>query len=138
MEMKRRGITYLRLDHAGKDMSKGQRGASAKNDDVDLVWRLSPENAATQGPVLIREKCRLADIPTRVELKVHQFDGLTDYEWIRGSGITHHATQVLKDLKALGVARDASTRVATEALRSAGKGARNSYIREAVRWRKTH
>jgi len=31
----------LRIDHAGKDMSKGARGTSAKNDDVDLVWQMT-------------------------------------------------------------------------------------------------
>src|SRR5690606_37852942 len=39
--LKRRRIAYVRIDHAGKDIAKGQRGASAKNDDVDVVWRLS-------------------------------------------------------------------------------------------------
>ena len=39
--LKTMGITYLRTDHTGKDTSKGQRGSSAKNDDVDLIWRLT-------------------------------------------------------------------------------------------------
>lgn len=39
--LKRRGVTYARLDHAGKDLDKGQRGSSAKADDVDVVWRLT-------------------------------------------------------------------------------------------------
>lgn len=39
--LKRAGIAMLRLDHSGKDESKGQRGGSAKTSDVDLVWRLS-------------------------------------------------------------------------------------------------
>ena len=28
-------------DHAGKDLKKGARGTSAKNDDVDLVWQMT-------------------------------------------------------------------------------------------------
>lgn len=40
MILKQRGITTLRIDHAGKSMDKGQRGSSAKNDDVDIVWQL--------------------------------------------------------------------------------------------------
>ena len=31
----------LRIDHAGKDLKKGARGTSAKNDDVDLVWQMT-------------------------------------------------------------------------------------------------
>ena len=39
--LKAAGVALLRLDHAGKDDSRGQRGGSAKSGDVDLVWRLS-------------------------------------------------------------------------------------------------
>ncbi len=39
--LKRRGVTFVRVDHAGKDASKGQRGSSAKQDNVDLVYRLT-------------------------------------------------------------------------------------------------
>ena len=36
--LKAAGIAFLRIDHAGKDAKLGQRGTSAKNDDVDVVW----------------------------------------------------------------------------------------------------
>lgn len=39
--LKGNGITTLRVDHAGKDLDRGQRGSSAKNDDVDVVWELT-------------------------------------------------------------------------------------------------
>ena len=42
--LKARGITILRLDHSGKDDSRGQRGSSAKESDVDFVWRLARNN----------------------------------------------------------------------------------------------
>jgi hypothetical protein len=35
------GRSLLRIDHAGKDLKKGARGTSAKNDDVDLVWQMT-------------------------------------------------------------------------------------------------
>lgn len=41
MRLKRAGIGMLRLDHEGKDTTRGQRGGSAKGGDVDAVWRLS-------------------------------------------------------------------------------------------------
>ena len=31
----------VRLDHTGKDQTKGQRGGSAKYGDVDAVWKLT-------------------------------------------------------------------------------------------------
>lgn len=41
IEMKRRRVGSLRLDHFGKDTSKGGRGSSAKEQDVDAVWELA-------------------------------------------------------------------------------------------------
>jgi hypothetical protein len=40
-ELKRRGIAYLRIDHIGKDASRGARGSSAKIDDLDLIWTMT-------------------------------------------------------------------------------------------------
>jgi hypothetical protein len=37
MLLKGDGISVLRTDHAGKNKERGQRGSSAKNDDVDVV-----------------------------------------------------------------------------------------------------
>lgn len=39
--MKAAGIALVRLDHSGKDETRGQRGGSAKSGDVDMVWRMS-------------------------------------------------------------------------------------------------
>lgn len=41
LKLKQAGVAVVRLDHTGKDESKGQRGGSAKSGDVDAVWRLS-------------------------------------------------------------------------------------------------
>jgi AAA domain len=40
LALKRAGVAIIRLDHSGKDETKGQRGASAKSGDVDAVWKL--------------------------------------------------------------------------------------------------
>ena len=40
MPLKAAGRAVLRLDHTGKDLTRGQRGSSAKVDDVDAVWQL--------------------------------------------------------------------------------------------------
>lgn len=44
--LKARGMTVLRLDHPGKDAERGQRGSSAKDGDVDTIWKLT---AITEG-----------------------------------------------------------------------------------------
>lgn len=36
--LKRDGVTFLRIDHPGKDTGKGPRGGSAKQGDVDITW----------------------------------------------------------------------------------------------------
>ena len=41
LNLKQEGRSLLRIDHAGKDIKKGARGTSAKNDDVDLVWQMT-------------------------------------------------------------------------------------------------
>lgn len=49
LPMKRAGIAVLRLDHLGKDPSRGARGSSAKNGDVDAVFELDPTSIPTPG-----------------------------------------------------------------------------------------
>ncbi|HVE26251.1 MAG TPA: AAA family ATPase, partial [Sporichthya sp.] len=39
--LKAAGVALVRLDHTGKDETRGQRGGSAKSGDVDAVWRMS-------------------------------------------------------------------------------------------------
>lgn len=41
LRLKQAGVALMRLDHTGKDETKGQRGGSAKTGDVDAVWWLS-------------------------------------------------------------------------------------------------
>src|SRR5690606_4194155 len=41
LQLKRAGVAVIRLDHTGKDESKGQRGGSAKAGDVDAIWKLT-------------------------------------------------------------------------------------------------
>lgn len=44
VRLKAAGIALVRLDHSGKDVSKGMRGASSKATDVDEVWALSEDD----------------------------------------------------------------------------------------------
>lgn len=55
--LKQRGITTLRIDHPGKDETRGQRGSSAKAGDVDCIFRLSDISNSDQ-MVLLCEKSR--------------------------------------------------------------------------------
>ncbi|MGV9792408.1 AAA family ATPase [Gordonia sp. NPDC003422] len=68
LHLKREGVAVLRLDHLGKDAAKGQRGSSAKNDDVDCVWMLV-EKVAGRHYTLRCERQRSADHPTHIEIE---------------------------------------------------------------------
>jgi len=41
VRLKDAGVACVRLDHSGKDVTKGMRGGSAKYGDVDAVWQMS-------------------------------------------------------------------------------------------------
>jgi hypothetical protein len=43
LRMKQARVAVLRIDHVGKDHSKGARGGSAKSGDVDLVIRMTAD-----------------------------------------------------------------------------------------------
>jgi len=47
VRLKADGIALVRLDHAGKDVAKGMRGASSKTTDVDEVWQLAADEYGT-------------------------------------------------------------------------------------------
>jgi hypothetical protein len=41
LKLKAEGVALIRLDHTGKDQTKGQRGGSAKAGDVDAIWHMT-------------------------------------------------------------------------------------------------
>lgn len=67
--LKGRGVTVLRLDHAGKDAERGQRGSSAKSADVDHVWRLVDHDHGRVG--LRREASRTGHGADHLNLQRH-------------------------------------------------------------------
>ena len=68
--LKAAGISLVRIDHAGKDSDRGQRGTSAKRDDVDLIWQLRPE--ATVGGknqvTCLNRASRMPWVPTEIAI----------------------------------------------------------------------
>jgi len=67
LPLKRAGVASLRLDHPGKDASRGARGSSAKFGDIDYEFELSGVN--TQGTKRFRNlkctKSRAGNIPDK-------------------------------------------------------------------------
>ena len=132
LHLKAEGRAFLRVDHAGKDVEKGQRGTSAKNDDVDVVWRMMK---ADGGFTLKATKRRMGWVPEEVVLmqrdepQLHYRTGI--------DAVPAGTAETVADLDALGVAVDASARKAAEALRAAGRSAKNDRIRAAQKARRS-
>ena len=128
--LKARGITVLRLDHPGKDESRGQRGSSAKEGDVDTIWRLVQAGPAAFR--LEREKTRSGHGEATVEL--HRRFGPLRHEWAaRTKG---PETKIIGQLEALGVPPGAGRPAARKALDAAGIKVSNAQLEAAIRLRK--
>lgn len=129
--LKALGMTVVRLDHAGKDLERGQRGSSAKADDVDVVWFLTARDA---GRLTLRATHRRMNwLPETIEL-----ERLTDplrHRRVIGSwpAGTKALATVLDDL---GLLPDAGRIAARTALKEAGHGARNETLAAALNYRR--
>jgi len=126
------GVAVFRLDHAGKDTLKGQRGSSAKNGDVDAVWNLT-----ATGPILTLH-CEMS----RTQIDVQAISLRRALDPLRHE-ITSHATaatgrvqDLMTKLDDLGVPVDISHREAGRHLRAAGEKATAADIGAAVNARK--
>ncbi len=102
MALKSIEVSVLRTDHAGKDKEKGQRGASAKNDDADVVFRVSRTD---NGWKLDRTHTRIGWVPeqTLIERTV-QTDKTLKIELASSSVVYLPGTaDAVKALKAAGI-----------------------------------
>jgi hypothetical protein len=129
--LKAAGVTWARADHLGKDETRGARGSSAKNDDVDIVWQITKGD----GSIALRAtKRRVRWVPERVALTVVDEPCLhhkpADYAWPAGT------LEAAEKLDQVGVPVDASRRAAGAALRAAGFSVGNDALRGALRWRR--
>jgi hypothetical protein len=133
--LKRAGVGYLRLDHAGKDLAKGQRGSSAKRDDVDVVWLMSRAGA---GVVLdCSGSSRLSWVGPTLRLDRVELDGVLSYSAPLQMGWPAGTAEKVKELDALGLPLDISRRSARIALATAGiKPGKNQVLGEALRFRR--
>jgi hypothetical protein len=129
--LKAAGVTVLRLDHPGKDPSKGQRGSSAKTGDVDTIWHLTADPAGLE-LTLTNDKCRSGAVQQGHVIKIRKHLDPTRFEW--------DDWQAAKDAEILAAHRisaDASKRAVREAL-PAGVLMGDRRILAAQRYRKEH
>ncbi len=141
--LKRCGIAVSRLDHAGKDVSKGQRGTSAKNDDVDVVWKLTVVESDKDGrPVKFDVEAthqRMGWVERKVPLNFTEEPKTGTYRWARRSTgekvYEPGASDCAADLEALGAPFDITVVKAQKLLQAAEKGRRTKVVSDAIKWR---
>jgi hypothetical protein len=132
LNLKAEGRAFVRIDHAGKDLDKGQRGTSAKNDDVDVVWRWTKQDGGAFK--LVAKKRRMGWVPESIDLTKNEYP--VSYSILGGHTYPPGTRELAATLDALGVPVDTSRRYAGDVLKAAGKGARNALLGSAIRWRK--
>lgn len=69
LRLKQAGMAMIRLDHTGKDETKGQRGGSAKSGDVDAIWQL--KRLGDEGVQLILDAARYPITERVIGLRRH-------------------------------------------------------------------
>ncbi len=129
--LKQREVTWARLDHAGKDQSKGQRGSSAKGDDVDVVWNLARSKDTY---ILSRRASRMAWVPEKVRLD--RSDGPLNFDIVH-TGPTAAAIEFACILTVLRVPIDCTNRQARTVLKAESISVPNDVLAEAIRYRKS-
>ena len=130
LHLKAEGRAFVRIDHAGKDIEKGQRGSSAKNDDVDVVWQMTK---ADGGFKLTAKKRRMGWVSETVSLQQYDQPNLHYKTTLYVAPIG--TDKVVADLDDLGVDPTESSRKAAQVLTSAGRACRRQLIVAAQKQR---
>jgi hypothetical protein len=126
------GIAVLRLDNTGKDPTLGQRGSSAKGDDLDTAWLVTMhgEDRITLGLDFQRSNHH----PARIEL-VRYLDPLR-FVQLDDAADRPEVTALMGHLDRLNVPLDAGRPTAQAALRAEGIPATAAVLAEAIKIRK--
>jgi len=134
--LKSRGITALRLDHPGKDETRGQRGSSAKDGDVDTTWQMITVVKGLKYK-LVRHKSRSGH-GREDELSVDRRYDPVRHEWTcpNDTSFNSRVGQVVGQLNQLSVPPSSGRGRCGAALREAGFTVRNDVLEEAIRIRK--
>lgn len=130
LALKADGRALARLDHEGKDASKGMIGSSMKNTDIDIVWHLKKTD---DGLLLTRKWTRIMWGEESVSVTVKR-DPL---QHVIGPRCNAAGTgKAVTEMDGLGLPHDISVRKAKAALEAAGHSNGRDALSDAVRQRK--
>jgi hypothetical protein len=133
LSLKQSGIASIRLDHTGKDPTKGMRGGSAKYGDVDAVWSMTAVTDNT-----FRLECTANRMPVSEKVLVLRRELLPHLRHeVEGGGVLAIAgarqQQLVGQLNEIyGDKTPPSLRDAYRKLKDRGHGARYENVRDAI------
>lgn len=137
LKMKQAGVAMIRLDHTGKDETKGQRGGSAKVGDVDAVWKLTRASDET-----FKLTCEANRMPVaEKEIVLVRLETPVLRHKVEGSGWRAVSDAQVKDairyMDEAGLPLNAGREQARLVCRNAGLKISNRNLSRAVQVRKT-
>ena len=142
MPLKAADIALLRIDHAGKDLTRGQRGTSAKRDDVDVVWLLKPASGNLPGKTMLtlkREATRVDWIQQDVHITRHEGPPLHHTIPTSFLELTSADIAIVDYLQKQGLTRhNITNQSAREALNHSTLAAKGTRLTHIVRWVKKY
>jgi hypothetical protein len=127
LALKQAQVSCIRLDHTGKDTSKGMRGGSAKYGDVDAVWSLTLDEDTEVVTLECTDK-RLPITETRIDLR-RERDPLRHV--VDTAAWKAKLQPIITDLDDIGYPSHESANGAIQALKDAGRGRRAAEVRKA-------
>ncbi len=132
--LKAAGIAVLRLDHSGKDEKKGQRGSSAKDSDVDVIYALSVAGGRL---VNLRRTKNRPNLDGPELLQLRRIDGPLRHEPVTvDTAAEARVEAIVSALDEAGAAAEVGRDRARQILKDAGIKARNADLSAAVLRRK--
>lgn len=135
MRLKKAGLTSLRLDNTGKDVTRGSRGTSGKRDDVDLELVMAPDADDEEKFHVSVNKSRVADISPLTLTRYTDRSGLLTFS-TKDDGFRSATNAARDELARRGVPTDATLSQVRDAL--TGRNFTDRTIRAAAReWRST-
>jgi hypothetical protein len=139
MPLKREDIASLRLDHPGKDASRGTRGSSAKYGDIDYEFSIEdPDGGKTKFRKLTCTKGRTENV-SRGDVIMLEKIGVTEvndrfyHKWIYESETTVPVVPDVEILRNHGIAPNMTATAVAVVLRSKGEGMSKTRICAALK-----
>lgn len=147
MVLKRENIASLRLDHPGKDTTRGTRGSSAKYGDIDFEFSVEdPDKGATAYRKLTCTKSRTGEpaLGSVTMLKKHPVNSENSrfwHEWFPENGtvplVMDKISDDVKILDSLDLPVNAGRRIVLKALSEAKISMGGARVEAAIKARKT-